>query len=142
MANRMLEEDPPRYTRASDPGEARLRGKDAPSSWLLCTDTDVCDAFVGVQFKYMNAYQRCLLSALFQFRNNIKNTFVFMTLLRPYMCRDWRQFCRLILTSVSQSDTTAGRSWRLLRGHQITWTDHFRSKEPLAAADQSRCWCM
>lgn len=26
VANRMLEEDPPRYTRASDPGEARLRG--------------------------------------------------------------------------------------------------------------------
>lgn len=72
MANRMLEEDPPRYTRASDPGEARLRGKDAPSSWLLCTDTDICDAFVGVKFKYTNAHQRCLLSTLFQFRNKIK----------------------------------------------------------------------
>lgn len=91
MANRMLEEDPPRYTRASDPGEARLRGKDAPSSSLLCTDTDICDGFVGVKFEYMNAHQRCLLSALFQFRNNIKNTFVFMTLLRPYMWVKGRQ---------------------------------------------------
>lgn len=35
VANRMLEEDPPRYTRASDPGEARLRGKNTPSSRLL-----------------------------------------------------------------------------------------------------------
>lgn len=34
VANRMLEEDLPRYTRASDPGEARLRGKNTPSSWL------------------------------------------------------------------------------------------------------------
>lgn len=32
MANRMLEEDPPRYTRASDPGEARLPGENTPSS--------------------------------------------------------------------------------------------------------------
>lgn len=27
VANRMLEEDPPRYTRASDPGEPRGMGK-------------------------------------------------------------------------------------------------------------------
>uniref|UniRef100_H3BWX3 Supervillin a n=1 Tax=Tetraodon nigroviridis TaxID=99883 RepID=H3BWX3_TETNG len=53
VANRMLEEDPPRYTRASDPGEARLRGENTPSSWFLCTGSDtlilyqpVCNAFV------------------------------------------------------------------------------------------------
>lgn len=32
VANRMLEEDRPRYTRASDPGEAQLRGKNTLSS--------------------------------------------------------------------------------------------------------------
>lgn len=32
VANRMLEEDRPRYTRASDPGEAQLRGKNMLSS--------------------------------------------------------------------------------------------------------------
>lgn len=33
VANRMLEEDPPRYTRASDPGEPCVRGKNPLASW-------------------------------------------------------------------------------------------------------------